>query len=377
MGYLWSSFVGFLEQILILFAAATGSIGLGIILFTICTRIIILPLTLKSIQSSRKMQEVQPLIKELQRKYGKDQKKLQEETLKLYRDYKINPVGGCLPMFLQLPIFFGVYQAVIHLMLPDQHQHLSQAVRVAVEESSIRLLLEQPIWGFPWRALSIDDPGIIAHLLQQPFLGINLGLAPFTNGEFHGLPYLVLPILSVVFQLGQQLMATPRVQDPQQQMMTRMMLFMPLVFGYIAFTFPSGAVLYWATSSIVGVVQQYFVSGWGSLANYLKFLPPDRARPIGPEAATTSTATAFAPAEGALVQPRPTFWDVLRPLTEAEPATAAVAAPEAGLISAGHRPHPSETESAEEDSATEQAIEEIDEHGQPRMKISRRQRRRR
>src|SRR4029079_14625307 len=97
------------------FAGWTGRGGVAIILFTVVARLIILPLTLKSLQSTRKMQEIQPQIKELQRKHGKDQQKLTEETMKLYKEYKINPAGGCVPHVLQFPIFIGVYQAVLHL----------------------------------------------------------------------------------------------------------------------------------------------------------------------------------------------------------------------------------------------------------------------
>jgi YidC/Oxa1 family membrane protein insertase len=88
---IWLAFVEFLKQVLLTFYRWTGSAGFAIILFTIVARLVILPLTIKSLQSSRKMQELQPHMKELQRKYGKDPQKLQEETMRLYREYKVNP----------------------------------------------------------------------------------------------------------------------------------------------------------------------------------------------------------------------------------------------------------------------------------------------
>jgi YidC/Oxa1 family membrane protein insertase len=297
---IWSAFVGLLEQTLLWFSTATGSVGIGIIIFTIVARLVILPLTLTSLRSSRKMQQIQPLIKELQRKHGKDQQKLQEETLKLYREYKINPVGGCLPVLLQLPIFFGVYQAVYHLMVPEQRVNLSAAAQAAMA-----------------------DPNVNA-LFSADFLGLfNLGKSAFGPGGvgFAEPVYLVLPVVSIVLQLLQTIMATPRTQDPQQKAMTQAMMFMPLVFGYIAFTFPSGAVLYWVVSSLVGVVQQYFTSGWGSLANYLKFLPAD-SQPGALPALTPATAAATGSGDvagGPGSSPaRADFWSVMRPLTEAE-----------------------------------------------------------
>lgn len=306
MGGIWSAFVGLLEQALIWFSSITGNVALGIILFTVAARLVILPLTLTSIRSSRRMQELQPMIKELQRKHGKDQQKLQEETLRLYREYKINPVGGCLPLLLQLPIFFGVYQAVYHLFGgPAGNVSLSEAARLRLQDPEIAAIFSQKLFGF-----------------------LEVGGVAFGQNGFAGFAYLILPTLSILFQFLQTVMATPRVQDPQQKAMTQMMMFMPLVFGYIAFTFPQGAVLYWVVSSLVGIVQQYFTSGWGSLANYLKFLPPD-GKPSG---ATLALAPAAASVEGggaaAAAAPRADFWSVMRPLTEAsEPADVAPAPP--------------------------------------------------
>src|ERR1041384_7053741 len=127
-GTIWNGFVGLLESVLLTFRDWTGNAGLAIILFTIVARLIILPLTLKSLQSTRKMQELQPQIKELQRTYGKDPQKLQQETMKLYREYKVNPAGGCLPMILQFPIFIGVYQAVIGLTPSSVAGHVVQTM---------------------------------------------------------------------------------------------------------------------------------------------------------------------------------------------------------------------------------------------------------
>ena len=108
---MWGSFVGILQAILLGLSNLTGSLGLGIILFTIFTRIALLPLTIKQLQSSKKMQELQPLIQELRRKYGKDQQKFTQEMTKLYREHKTNPACSCFPLVIQLPIFIGVYHA--------------------------------------------------------------------------------------------------------------------------------------------------------------------------------------------------------------------------------------------------------------------------
>ena len=291
----WSTFVTFLQEVLLTFDRWTGNAGLAIILFTIVARLIILPLTLKSLQSTRKMQELQPQIKELQRKFGKDPQKLQEETMKLYREYKVNPAGGCLPMLLQFPIFIGVYQAVIGLTQTPVSEYAVGAMVKVLQTAGLNVANLQTldhgklVGGFLW----LQDLGKVD-------------------------PYYILPVLSVVFQLIVQLMATPRVQDAQQKAMTQSMLVLPILFGYIGFTFPSGAVLYWVVGSILSMIQQYVISGWGSLANYLKFLPtnaglfPPATPPVNVIAGANGSAASPAepPAE------RLSFWDALRPLVE-------------------------------------------------------------
>ena len=307
---IWAGFVEFLQNVLLTFYSWTGNGGIAIILFTILARLVILPLTIKSIQSSRKLQELQPQIKEIQRKYGKDPQKLQEETARLYREFKVNPVGGCLPMVLQLPIFFGVYQAVINLT------NVSIAERAA--GSIIEVLKQSGIANLP-------------QLGQAQLGGGFLWIADLGQPD----PLYILGVLSLVFQLIVQLMAMPRIQDAQQKAMSQSMLILPLMFAYIGFTFPAGAVLYWVIGSVLSMIQQYVISGWGSLANYLKFLPPDAG--LFPPAAP---ATAVAGNGAALAEPeqRLGFWDVLRPLMEQGSSAA---------------------EAGESDTTTEQAVAEV------------------
>ena len=265
---MWQSLVGLLEAILRALTDFTGSLGLGIILFTVFTRIALLPLTIKQLQSSKKMQELQPFMQELRRKYGKDPQKLQQETMKLYKEHKANPVGGCLPLVIQLPIFIGVWQAVSRLTNPTD-----------------------PI-PFLWLP-SLGDPD----------------------------PYYILPVLSIVLQMLVSLMAMPKIQDAQQKMMSQMMVFMPILFGYIAFTFASGAVLYWVMGSLWSVVQQYFVTGWGSLSNYLTFLPERKGYmtpvvPVLPAATETTESDPTAEQE-----PGSNFWNPLAKLQTTAVAT--------------------------------------------------------
>jgi YidC/Oxa1 family membrane protein insertase len=296
MGGIWQGFIGFLASILSGLTNLTGNLGIAIILFTVLVRLCILPLTIRQLKSSRKMQELQPMMADLRRKYGKDQQRLQEETMKLYRENKVNPVGGCLPLLIQLPIFLGVYNAIIQLVQ-------AQTVALAAKNFlGINLVLST------WQGITDT---------------INATTVPSFVPGFQGLQYLILPVLSVLLQLLVSLMAMPKIQDPQQKAMSQAMLFLPLVFGYIGFTFNQGAVLYWVAGSVFSIVQQYFISGFGSLTNYLPFLP-DRKGLFPPAAPIAATAAVGAEGAGdaAPAEPQRDFWAPLNKLnTAATPAT--------------------------------------------------------
>lgn len=195
-----------------------GSYGIAIIAFTIITRLILLPLSLQQIRSSKAMQELQPKLQALQKKYAKDKEALSRETMKLYREHGVNPLSGCLPMLIQLPIWIGLYSALINL---------SRTQEFAV--------------SFLW----------IENLAKVPDMTKPLDW--------------ILPILTVASQWIVQKMMTPPTQDPQQQAMSSMMMFMPIMFGFFAFQVPAGLVLYWVASNLFSIVQQYFTTGWGSL----------------------------------------------------------------------------------------------------------------
>ncbi len=291
---IWYSLVSSLEYILLTFYSWTGNPGIAIIVFTILARFVLLPLTIRQLQSGRKIQALQPALNELQRKYAKDQQKLQAETMKLYKENNANPVSGCLPIFIQLPLFLGIYQAVFHLtsVAPGEHA-ISRMITT----------LGQVNLGTNLTAITLDQPQLSGGFLWLTDLG-----RPDT--------LYILPVLSVLFQLIVQLMSTPRVQDPQQKAMFQTMLFMPILFGYIGFTFPSGAVLYWVVGSLLSMVQQWVFSGWGALANYLTFLPTRAGLfppPVVVGAGTQEAAKHIAEVDAAK---KVDFWDVMKPLLD-------------------------------------------------------------
>ncbi len=222
----WSQYVNGLEAILDWLATSLNSGGLAIIVFTILVKTALMPLTVQSLRSSKAMQELQPKIKELQKKHGKDRQRLSAETMKLYSEHRVNPMAGCLPMLIQIPIFFGVYQAIVNLSRSERGEWAH---------------------GFLW----LND----------------LGAAD---------PWKVLPIAAGVFQFIQTKMMRPayqKVTDPQQAMMNTMMNFMPLTVVLFGWGFASGAVVYWVAQSVFSVVQQWFITGWGSMKEWVPGLP--------------------------------------------------------------------------------------------------------
>ncbi len=225
---IWDQYVSFLKYVLNdLLADNLRSGGLAIIVFTVLIKTLLLPLTIKSTRSSKAMQELQPKIAELKKKYGKDRQEMSARTMELYRQYQVNPMAGCLPVLVQIPIFFGVYSAI--------------------------------------SSLSNSGTGHFA----DSFLWLpDLGEAD---------PLKILPFVAAGFQFVQTKMMRPQGQgkstDPQQAMMNTMMNFMPLMVIFFGWSFISGAVLYWAIQSVYSVVQQWLITGWGQMKDWFPRLP--------------------------------------------------------------------------------------------------------
>jgi len=193
--------------------------GIAIIILTILIKLILWPLGSKSYKSMSEMKKIQPLMKEIREKYKNDKKKMNEEVMGLYRTYKINPLGGCLPMVVQLPVFFALYRM------------LYQAIE----------LRHAPF--FLW----IDDLSAPDRLFR-----FNISHIPFMEPPY-GIP--VLTIIMGATMLLQQKMSPP-MGDPTQ---AKMMMFMPLIFTVIFINFSAGLVLYWLVNNILSISQQYYI----------------------------------------------------------------------------------------------------------------------
>jgi YidC/Oxa1 family membrane protein insertase len=251
--FIWNSLWHLLLNILVAINSVVNIPGVSIIIFTIFIRTLTIPLTVKSLKSSRNMQAIQPLMKEVQKKYKDDRQKQQEETMKLYREYGINPAAGCFPLLVQIPIFFGLFAALqFTLQSSANPAHLAA--------------LQAILWNPAWATAGFADFGTSSFLWVPSLAAAD--------------PLFIWPVLSGLFQFFQSRMAMPKrdpnvPQDAQQRMMSGMMQFMPIYITLISLGFPAGNVIYWAFSSLFGAVQQYFITGWGSLPDFpgFGFLP--------------------------------------------------------------------------------------------------------
>jgi len=224
--------------------------GLAIIVFTALIRLVTLPLTLQQQRSTQKMQELQgsKAWQEMQKKYKDDKQKLQQEQLKLYKDVGFNPLSGCLPTLIQLPIIFGLYGAVIR----------------ALATTPVQLLeLSKHIYDF--------IPSSIIPLNSQ-FLYMNLGQPERLYLPF--LPNIGIPVLTVLVVIStyfQNKLMTPPSADAQGAQMTKVMaLYMPLLLGYFAYTLASGLALYFVASNLLAIVQ-YAATGKVDFKKLLSF----------------------------------------------------------------------------------------------------------
>ena len=189
------------------------------------------------------MSTLQPKIKELQNKYGKDREKLSQETMKLYKEHGVNPVGCAIPTLLQFPIWIGLYQSIIAALgdRPEGMVSLSQHLYPALDAIT--------------RALP----------LENHFLWMNLANPDTTY---------ILPVLVTASTwIQQKMMATPATDPSQKQMNSMMQTMMPLLFGFMTLQFASGLAVYWIASNLISVVIQYFVTGWGGLAGFAGIIP--------------------------------------------------------------------------------------------------------
>lgn len=196
--------------ILDFFHSYVGNWGIAILLLTLCIRIVFWPLAQKSYKSMEQMKKLQPMMQKLREKYADDKATLNREVMQLYKTYKVNPAGGCLPILVQIPVFIGLYQALLN-------------------------------------SIQLRHAAFISHL---PFTD-KIWLADLSAAD----PYYITPLLMGASMFLQQRLSPP-AGDPTQQ---KIMMFMPLIFTVMFLNFPAGLVLYWLCNNVLSILQQWLM----------------------------------------------------------------------------------------------------------------------
>jgi YidC/Oxa1 family membrane protein insertase len=311
--------------------------ALAIIVFTVVIRTLLAPLFVRQIQSQREMQRMQPLVREIQRKHKGNRQKATEETMALYKEHGVNQFGGCLPVLLQLPLLFALYQALIRAsgvvqgFTPNDGNRVAfEALQTAgvvtpTERASEYLVHFEGACNLPEYAqlpqfLPLNCQLIDPLKLQDPINTatswlFNLDLALVDN--VFALPILGfalsgLAVVAAILQFVQVKMTSPKPNpdDPTAATTQTMIYLFPLLTIFWGGLFPSGLILYWIVYTAYLVVQQYTIMGWGNLFPVFgwqpRWAPPSES--TGPPPAKsrgTETDTNGQPAAGQPTTNRP------------------------------------------------------------------------
>jgi YidC/Oxa1 family membrane protein insertase len=225
-----------------------GSFGFAIIGLTTLIKLITTPFTIASMKSTQKMQALKPEIDKIKAKYKNDAQAQMRETNKLYKEMGANPVAGCLPMLIQMPIIFALYNMLFQIVSTDM-SHVMESINKIVY--------------FP--LLHLDKP------FDPYFFGINLGSKP-SDWQTAGIFLLVIPVITAALQFLQTKTMIPKAQEKIVEkaagdkkvdesdfaniMQKQMLYFFPVMIGFVSYGFPIGLALYWNTFSIFGIIQQ-------------------------------------------------------------------------------------------------------------------------
>ena len=241
-----------------------GALGFALIILTVAIRLLVWPLMASQIKATKKMADLKPHLDELKRKHKDDKKALAGAQMALYKEHGVNPAGGCLPALLQIPILLGLCQAIINILPGNPGANLDWV-------NSLIYFPSLHLQNFP-------DPN---------FFGLNLGVKPSEFTKL-GPALLLIPIATAVLTFIQSKMTMPKsikhhvgespketkekegLEESMSQVQSQMVYLMPIMIGYFAFQFPIGLAIYWNTYTILGIVQQYKISGWGGLEGLWK-----------------------------------------------------------------------------------------------------------
>ena len=244
------------------------ALGFAIVGLTVVIRFIMYPLTTSQLQAAAKMQKMAPQLNKLKAKYKGDSSKIQQETLRLYKEYGINPAAGCLPVLIQMPVIWALYSVL---------------QRVVGFKSNLALAEVNKIVYFDFLKLH--------SIWNTSFFGLSLGAMPSKLISTMGPSILLVPVLTGVLQFFLSKMMIPAktavevlekdiekkapvdkndAEDFASAFQTQSLFIFPLMIGFFSFSFPIGISLYWNTFTVFGIIQQYKIMGLGGLSTWIK-----------------------------------------------------------------------------------------------------------
>ncbi len=232
---IWNGICAVINWLLQWLYGFTGNYGVAIILLTIIAKIVLLPMTIKQTRSMIAMQKIQPEIKKLQEKYKDDKERLSQEMMKFYKENKVNPLGGCLPLIVQFPVFLALFTVLRKYLLTPPTMIIGNTYSV---------FSGLPSYNAAYTVSGVS--GSLPYVKQTGFLWIsNLADTVRYADKFF---VLIILLMLTTWYSQKQVMTDPRQKS--------MMYIMPLFMGFIALSFPAGVVLYWVTTNVLQILQQ-------------------------------------------------------------------------------------------------------------------------
>lgn len=260
---------------------ALHNYGLAILIFTLVIKLVLLPLTVKQYRSSAKMQELQPLIQEVQKRYKNDKEKLNQEMMKVYQENNYNPAGGCLPMLIQMPILISLYWVIIEplkFLLHKNNDQITFLVNKAQALMGTKITGYQEVrtlnyfYNHQDKLSQISGYLNVHELINMKFLGFHLGEIPtYATSKLFGpemniyLPILFLPLVAaaatfISTRLSMNMQKNGSQTTMANSMTSSMMYIGPLMTLIFAFQVPASASLYWSISYIFSIFQQIYIN---------------------------------------------------------------------------------------------------------------------
>lgn len=239
-----------------------GSLGFAIIILTLLIRMLVWPFIGSQMRTSKKMAELKPHLDALKTKHKGDKQSMAQAQMALYKEHGVNPAGGCLPALVQLPVFIALVNTISTMF--NSHDGLQQINNLLYSKS--------------WSLDSLPDPN---------FFGLNLAVKP-SDFATQGIFLLFIPIVTGALTFVQTKMSMPKTvklypsdspkekkekadsQDMMGQMQSQMLYMMPVMITFFGFSFPVGLAFYWNVYTIVGILQQYQVSKWGGMEDWIQ-----------------------------------------------------------------------------------------------------------